>query len=200
MEIDPKSLKNNESYKLLCSLLIPRPIAWVSTVNSEGKPNLAPFSFFGAVTSAPPTLMLSVGRRKGQLKDTSNNLLATKEAVVHIPSQANANAMVATSADFEAGIDEFSACGLTPTPSQCIKPARVAEAAIAMETRMLSHQLIGNAPSDVFFLEVLHFYIDDKIYTDGKIDTLGLDACGRLGGDEYCTTTNIIQIARRVLK
>ncbi|KOR30190.1 hypothetical protein TI03_00110 [Achromatium sp. WMS1] len=197
MEINPQNLKNTESYHLLCSILVPRPIAWVSTVDDTGRPNLAPFSFFAAVTSAPPTLMLSVGRRRGQRKDTSNNLLATQEAVVHIPSHTNANAMVATSADFTVDIDEFAVCGLTPIKSHKIKPQRIAEAAIAMETKMISHHLFGEAPTDVFFLEVVHFHIADEIYKEGRIDSQLLAACGRLGGNQYCTTTNIFEIDRK---
>ena len=196
MEITPSNLKSSETYRLLCSLLVPRPIAWVSTLDSEARPNLAPFSFFSAVTSDPPTLMLSVGRRQGEQKDTSKNLLSTGEAVIHIPTRAQAEVMVASSADFESGIDEFSVCGLKALPSSVVKPARVAGAAVAMEVRLAGYQNIGKAPMDVFFLSVVQFHVDDAVYKDGLVDASLLDACGRLGGNEYCSTTEIFMINR----
>ena len=197
MEIDPVNLKRAEAYNLMCSVVVPRPIAWVSTVSAEGRPNLAPFSFFNAVTSDPPTLMLSVGRRRGGRKDTSANLLSVKEGVVHIPSRANAEQMVATSADFESGIDEFSACGLTSIPANLVKPQRIKGALLAMEVKVSGHHEVGNAPMDVFYLEVLRFHVAEEIMTEGRVDANKLDACGRLGGSEYCVTTELFNIARR---
>jgi flavin reductase (DIM6/NTAB) family NADH-FMN oxidoreductase RutF len=96
MEIDPAALSPRDAYRFLTACLVPRPIAWISTLDADGRANLAPFSFFGGLSSDPPTVMISVGRRKGARKDTARNLVATGEAVIHLPSRALAEAMVAT--------------------------------------------------------------------------------------------------------
>ena len=188
MDIDPAGLTPKDSYGLLIRCLIPRPIGWVSTIDEEGQPNLAPFSFFGGVSTDPMMVMLSVGRRRGQRKDTSANLLANGEGVIHIPTRSVEGAMVTSAADADAHVDEFELAGLTAVPSTKIKPPRAAEAAIAMEALVRKHMEVGNAPVDLFLLEIVHLHIADDCLTDGKPDASKLAAVGRLGGSEYCDT------------
>lgn len=196
MELDPATWSPRDAYRLLTACLVPRPIAWVSTLDEEGRANLAPFSFFGGLTSDPPTVMVSVGRRKGVRKDTARNLLATGEAVVHIPSRALAAAMVATSAEVPAGVDEFDLARLPRRASSCVRPWRVEGAPVAMEARVVAHHEVGRSGNDVFFLEVVRLHVDDAVLVDGVPDPVRLDAVGRLGGAWYCATTEVFAIDR----
>jgi len=189
MRIDPSEQTSRDNYQLMIASVIPRPIGWVSTLAADGTPNLAPFSYFGAVTAAPPTLMLSVGRRRGQRKDTARNLLDTREAVVHIPHRRLAEAMVKTSIEAGPELNEFDFAGLGQTPAEKVRPARVIEAAIAFECRVRQHIEVGTGPNDLFLLEILLIHIADELL-DGRLpDPAKLAAVGRLGGTGYCDTS-----------
>ena len=196
MNIDPNELSERDRYRWLISALVPRPIAWVSSLDDDNRPNLAPFSFFGGVSSDPMTVMLSVGRRTGRPKDTGRNLLVRGEAVVHIPTRALAAQMVQSSGDYPREIDEFELCGLAREPADLVAPPRLSDAAIAMEARVVSHQQVGNAPVDVFFLEILCLHVRDEVLTEGRIDPVKLQAVGRMGGINYCATDDIWKMAR----
>lgn len=196
MQVDPQDLSRRDRYRMLISCLVPRPIAWISTLSGDGVANLAPFSFFGGVTSEPPTVMLSVGRRRGVLKDTAANLLATREGVIHVPSRTLAESMVATSAEVAPEVDEFEQVGLEKIPSVRVKPPRLANSAIAMETTLSQHLEVGAGPVDLFLLRVELFHVDDALLHEGFPDPAHLQAVGRLGGADYCDTATPFPIAR----
>ncbi len=196
METPAAALSPRDAYRLMIACVIPRPIAWVSTVDLGARVNLAPFSFFGGVTSSPPTVMLSVGRRRGAHKDTARNLLVAREAVVHICTRPLAERMVATAAEVEHGVDEFELAGLAKLPSVDVRPPRIAEAAIAMEARLVQHMEIGSGPNDVFLLEIVRFHVADDVLVDGAPDAARLAAVGRLGGSAYCDTSAPFDVAR----
>ena len=196
MEIDLRTLSPQEAYRLLITLVVPRPIAWVSTLDAEGRPNLAPFSFFGGVTTHPPIVMVSIGRRDGRPKDTAANLLATGEGVVHVCHRPLAPQMVATSANPDAETDEFELAGLTKAPSVRVGAWRIAEAAVALEAKVERHLEIGAGPNDVFLLEVVHAHVDDAFVVAGHADPAKLEAVGRLGGSHYCDTASPFEVVR----
>lgn len=196
MEIDLKDLGRRERYFLMTATLIPRPIAWVSTLSTTGNANLAPFSFFGGISSDPPMVMVSVGKRKGVRKDTAANLLANGEAVIHLPHRPLAEAMAATSADVAPDVDEFALAGLTKVAAVDVAPPRVQEAAIAMEAKVTQHFEIGAAPMDVFFLEVVRLHLDDRFVKDNLPDAGKLAVVGRLGGALYCDTATVFELPR----
>ncbi len=196
MEIRADDLSSRDAYRLSIACVIPRPIAWVSTCDHSGRANLAPFSFFGGVSSAPPTVMVSVGRRRGERKDTARNLLARRECVVHLADRALAEPMVRTSAEAPHGESEFELAGLTAVASTEVTPPRVGEAKIAMEAILARHLEIGAGPVDLFLLEVVRFHLDDGIVVDGLPDAARLAAVGRLGGISYCDTHEVFDIAR----
>lgn len=197
MVVDPAALSRRDAYRWLIACLIPRPVAWVSTLSPAGIPNLAPFSFFGGVTSDPPTVMVSVGRRRsGERKDTAANLLATREAVIHIPDRARAAAMVASSAEVGAEVDEFDLAGLAKVPAERVKPWRVALAPLAMEAVLERHLEVGAGPVDVFLLRVVLYQVADEMLVDGLPDPRRLAAIGRLGGDLYTDTSAAFNIPR----
>jgi flavin reductase (DIM6/NTAB) family NADH-FMN oxidoreductase RutF len=197
MQLPAAALSPPDAYRLLIACVVPRPIAWVSTLDADGRSNLAPFSFFAGVTSSPPTVMVSIGRTRGRRKDTAANLLATREAVVHVPPRRLATQMVLTSADVPHETDEFDLASLAKTPSVDVRPPRVSGAPLAMECVLERHLEMGDGPQDVFFLRIVRFHLDDAVLdADGRPDPVKLDATGRLGGDGYCSTTDVFTIPR----
>jgi flavin reductase (DIM6/NTAB) family NADH-FMN oxidoreductase RutF len=196
MQVDPHALSAKDSYQLMTACVLPRPIGWTSTLAADGTPNLAPFSYFGGVSSSPMTVMLSIGRRRGAPKDTAANLLATREAVIHIPHRPLAEAMVATAAEADATVDEFDLAGLTKAASVKVAPPRVQEAAIAMEAVLTQHLEVGSGPVDVFFLELVYLHLDEAYLVDGRPDAAKLQAVGRLGGADYCDTAVPFSVQR----
>ncbi len=187
--IDPAQLDRKARYHLMVACVVPRPVAWTSTISPAGITNLAPFSFFGGISSDPPTVMLSVGRRSdGSHKDTGRNLLETSEAVIHICPRSDGEAMVASSEGLPPETSEIDHLGLPTTASDLVAPPRLAAAAIAMESRRIHHQEVGNGPIDLFLLEVVRFHLREDLLQDGLPDAARLQAVGRMGGSEYCDT------------
>ena len=138
--IDPDTLDKRQSYVLQTSLLVPRPIAWVGTIGADGSYNCAPFSYFMGVSSLPPIIAFAVGQRRTGPKDTVVNIEACPEFTINIVSEAQAEAMVKTSADLPHGQYEFKLAGLIPQPSELIKAPRIANAPVQMECRL--HQIV----------------------------------------------------------
>lgn len=188
--IDAKEVSNREMYALLTGTVIPRPIAWASTIDKEGNVNLAPFSYFNVFGSNPPTLIFSPNRRGRDLttKNTYENLMEVPEVVINLVNYNLVRQMSITSVEYSESVNEFEKAGLTMKESLSVKPSRVAESPVQFECRVdqiIPVSLKGGAPNLVI-CEVLHVHIDeDLIKADGKIDSSKLDSCGRLGGGEY---------------
>jgi flavin reductase (DIM6/NTAB) family NADH-FMN oxidoreductase RutF len=176
---DPATLPSREAYFLLTSLVVPRPIAWVSSLDAEGQRNLAPHSYFNAISSDPPIVhFTSTG-----VKDTLRNVRATGEFVVNVVTEDLAEAMNVTAADFPPGEDEFAWAGLDTAPSAVVKPPRVAAAKAALECRV--HQILSLGNGNMVFGDVLHVWVDDAVWRDGRVDPDALRAVGRLAGSSY---------------
>lgn len=179
IELDPAELTGREPYFLLTSLVVPRPIAWVSTISEDGVLNVAPHSYFNVISSAPPIVhFTSTG-----VKDTLTNIRATGEFVVNIVSLDLAETMNLTAADFPPEEDEFEWAGLDPAPSTVIKPPRVARARAAMECRLNRVVSLGNG--NMAFGDVVRFHIDESVMRDGRIAPDLLRPIARLGGSLY---------------
>ncbi len=189
----PTELGPRGTYALLISCVAPRPIAWVSTCSPEGLPNLAPFSFFNAGGANPPSVVFSVSNtRTGAPKDTLRNVQATGEYVINIAPYHLAERMNLTSYEYEHGISEFEKVGLTPLPSQFVRPPRVAESPIQMECRLF--QIVahgaGAVSANYVIGEVLCFHIADHLLKEGRIvDDRVADFIGRMGESWYCRVT-----------
>jgi flavin reductase (DIM6/NTAB) family NADH-FMN oxidoreductase RutF len=199
MIVETAALSERESYKLLISSVVPRPIAWVSSQDAEGLLNLAPFSYFQAVCPEPPTVVVSVGRRAdGTWKDTALNAQATGEFVVNIVSLELAEQMNVTSGDYPPDLNEFEIAGLTTAPSHRVRPPRVAEAAIALECRLAQTVTLGHDPGTNLLLigEVVAYYVRDDLCVNGLVDYERLRPVARLGGNQYAKPGEVFEMIR----
>ncbi len=185
------------------SLIVPRPIGWISTVSVDGIANLAPFSFFNGVSEAPPAVMFAANGKldRGRLKDTLTNVEETGEFVVNLVTEVLTDEMNATSAHVDPEVDEFALAGLTATPSQLVKPPRVAQSPAQMECRYL--QTVALASSDaewqnaVVLGEVIGIHIADEALTaEGKVDVALLRPLARLGYMEYTVVEKVFSLDR----
>lgn len=189
--IDPSRLSTHDNYKLLIGSIAPRPIAFVTTLTSEGVLNAAPFSFFNIVTANPPLVSISVQRKPdGARKDTAANALAGGEFVVHVADEGYVEQMNRTAAIVPPEVSEVELAGLTPTASSKVKVPGVAEAKIRMECVLeRAVELGGNGADspacDLLIGRVVCFHIDDTVYEAGRIDAAVLRPLSRLAGNDY---------------
>ncbi|MBS1804943.1 MAG: flavin reductase family protein [Acidobacteria bacterium] len=203
LSIDPTQRQQHEIYKLMTGIIVPRPIALVSTVDAEGNANLAPFSFFAGVGSAPPTVLFCPVLRAGGTepvgrKDTLRNVEATREFVINVvPEKISAQAN-ATAAEVGPEVDEFTLSGLTPVASEVVKPLRVAESPAHMECKLMQVIYTGDRPaSGVIVLgEIVRFHVRETLFKDFRIDPSGLDAVGRMAGNTWVRTRDRIELIR----
>ena len=198
--IDPSSHAPEDIYKLMIGMIVPRPIAFVSTLDAQGIRNLAPFSYFTGCSTNPPVVCFCAAVRSGPrpLKDTLINIRATGEFVVNIVSEDFAEKMNATSVEAPPEIDEFALAGLTPLPSELVKPPRVAESRIHMECRLRQIVQVSDKPGggNLILGDVLRFHILEDLLDGSKIDADKLRAIGRMGGPSYCRTHDRFQMSR----
>src|SRR5579875_1669739 len=197
LTIDPAAQPPLNNYKLLIGSIVPRPIAFVSTISADGARNLAPFSFFNAVCGNPPVVSFASGVRHPP-KDTLANVRATGEFVVNIVTEEIAEKMSLTSGEYPADVDEFEISGLTPVPSDVVKPPYVRESPINMECRLLqivevSNRVLGGS---LVLGEVIRFHIDPAITSEFRVDAEKLRAIGRMGGNEYTRTSCRFEMIR----
>jgi flavin reductase (DIM6/NTAB) family NADH-FMN oxidoreductase RutF len=195
MQIDPATTAPLDNYKLLTNLVVPRPIAWVTSQGADGVINLAPFSFFNAVGSDPIYLVVSVGTGEGGgQKDTARNISSTGEFVVNMVTEELLPAMNISAADFPSGESELSAAGLHPADSLRVKVPRVAEAQASLECRLYSQQSLG--PNTLFVGEVVMFHVADHL-VGPRLHIQGFAPIGRLGSPSmYCRTTDRFDLPR----
>jgi flavin reductase (DIM6/NTAB) family NADH-FMN oxidoreductase RutF len=200
MLLDFETLSTRNAYQWMTSTILPRPIAWVSTIAPDGRTNLAPFSFFQGVTANPPTLMfVPVNNRDGAKKDTIRNIELIPEFVVNLVPHALAAVMNDTAALLPYGESEFSRFGVTPAPSTRVRPPRVAETPVAYECVLdrIVHIGEGSLAANVVFGRILAGHVrDDVIGPGGLPDSAKLDLVGRLGGEDYATTRETFNLVR----
>jgi flavin reductase (DIM6/NTAB) family NADH-FMN oxidoreductase RutF len=182
---------------LLTSLIVPRPIAWLSTIGSDGSLNLAPFSFFNAVAGNPPTLMVSIGQRKGAPKDSLRNIQETGEFVVNLVGEELVEAMNLTSGEYNYEVDEFGLAGLESAPSVEVRPPRVARAAAALECRATLIIPVEGSTYTMVLGHVLRYHLrEDLLRPNGLADPQILRPVCRLAADEYAVLGPVFSLAR----
>lgn len=195
------SHSNKAVYKVLYAAITPRPIAWVSTVSNDSVLNLAPYSFFNAVCSFPPTLLFCSGYRDVPTpKDTLTNIRANGEFVVNFVTEHNANAMNITAQEVASDVDEFEKAGLTPIPSHQVQPPRVKESPIHFECRLNQIVPISEQPGGGYIVigTVVHMHVDDAIYDADReyIDFDKYNVVGRMAGSTYTKTQDRFDLER----
>ncbi len=194
-------LTKKQSYKLMTGAIVPRPIAWVSTVDATGNHNLAPFSFFNGIAVMPPTLGFTVAYSDDArgAKDTYQNLIANRECVVNMVTEATAYAMNESAKDFPPDVDEFQETGLTPVPSVHVRPMRVGESPIQFECTLHQVVRIENdiARSDLMLCRIHVIHVDETVYEeDYRIDQDAYQVIGRMGGTNYIHTHDRFDMTR----
>jgi flavin reductase (DIM6/NTAB) family NADH-FMN oxidoreductase RutF len=200
MEFDFERLAPDDRYKILTSTVVPRPIAWVSTLSRNGVRNAAPFSFFNAMSKAPPIIAIGIQANvEGSMKDTARNILETREFVVNLVPHSADQAMNLTSIEAPPDVDELALAGLATLPSVKVKPERIAISPVAFEC--LLHTPVEVAPSQLIVLgEIVLAHVDDAFVLDPTkcyIDTPALHLIGRMQGRGwYSATDSAFQIKR----
>ncbi|HSQ61478.1 MAG TPA: flavin reductase family protein [Acidobacteriota bacterium] len=191
--IDPATLPPAEVYALLTGCVVPRPIAFVSSLSKSGVPNLAPFSFFNAGGAHPPSVVfMPVTSGTNRDKDTLHNVRETGEYVIHLVSWALREKMNQASADYPPEVDEFVEAGFTKTPSARVKPWRAAECLVALECRLFTIVEHGEGPYHANYVigEVVYLHVAESLLNEkGRVDASRLDAIARLGGPNYTRVT-----------
>lgn len=190
MVINPNSLSTAQLHQILVGTINPRPIALASTMDEDGNPNLAPYSFFNVFSSNPPIMIFSSNRKvsDGLTKDTLHNVMTTKEVVINVVNFSIVHQMAVTSVGFPTGVSEFDKAGLTPIKSDEVKPFRVKESPVQYECKVQEIIPLGDkgGAGHLIICEVVRIHISDLIFDDnGKIDPIKLDTVGRMGRAFY---------------
>jgi flavin reductase (DIM6/NTAB) family NADH-FMN oxidoreductase RutF len=204
MLFDFTTLDPKECYKLLLATVVPRPIAWVVTVNADGGLNAAPFSFFNAFSGDPPVVGIGMSSHwPGRPKDSRVNIRQTGQFVVNLVSEENAEKMNVTAIDFDSGVNELAEAGLTALPSVRVTPPRIAESPVSMECELL--RIVDLGPNNALVLgRVLAMHVRDLAVIDPAkhyVDTPGLKLIGRMhGAGWYARTSDLFEMPRIALK
>ncbi len=199
MDISANDTNSRELYKILIGAILPRPIAWVSSMDPAGNLNLAPFSFFTVASVRPPILCFSPLRRADATeKDTLMNVRATREFVINIVSENLAAQMIKTSGSYGSNVDEFDVAQLPQRASRCVKPPGVADSLVNFECALRDIISLGTEPlaGNLVLGEVLSIHVSERVYQDGRIDTAALAPIGRLAGNGYATVKDRFEMVR----
>lgn len=196
MIFNMEEMNEREKYRLLTSCIVPRPIAWVTTISKDGTHNAAPFSFFTGVSVDPPLVIFASERRNGLKKDTVTNIEETKQFVINVVTEQTVEQMNITSKDFAPDEDELQAANLTAIDSTMVQPPSIKEAPIQMECELDQIIEVGSSPHSLIIGEVKQIRVDDELMNDGRIDMSKLFAVGRMGGKWYVKTSDLFELER----
>ena len=194
MSLLASALDPEATYRLLSGIVVPRPIAWVTTLSPEGVVNLAPFSCFTFVSNKPALLGINVGRKAGRRKDTGANIHHLGEFVVNIGESAQTAAIHESSVEHAPDVSEAELLGLRSVASDAIRVPRLADVPVSMECRLERVIAFGDTGSEFIVGEVLVFHVREGLLHNGKIDTRALDPVCRIGGPNYATLGSIVTL------
>ncbi len=203
MDIKPESLEPGMMHKLMIGCVVPRPIAWVSSQSASGQGNLAPFSYFNAVSSRPAALSIVCSYQPAHpshRKDTLRNILETGEFVVNVVTEMIMEAMNQSATIYPEEIDEFAEVGITATPSLTVQPPRVAESPINFECTLHTTLQVGEGPGSATMVigYIKHIHIRDELVDEGlRVDIARLQPIGRLAGNGYCYVRELFDLERQ---
>lgn len=197
MIVDPRATAPADIYRFLISVVVPRPIAFVSTVGPDGAFNVAPFSYFTAITNRPPLIGVSISPRRGEPKDTLRNIRSAGDFVVNVVDEPLGARMVHASGDWPADVDEFTLTGLTPVSSDLVRAPRVGESPVSLECTL--HREIELGAATFVVGEVVRAHVSDAVLSEGRVDPEKLRPLGRLGGDAYAPLREVLRMPRPVV-
>lgn len=178
-------------FQLFSGSLVPRPIAWITTMNEDQTINLAPYSFFGGVNTRPPMLMVSIGRHEGELKHTGQNITRTKECVIHIPSMKHIDAVNQSAYKFETNVSEVDVIDIPLTSSEKVQTPSIEGSLVRFECTL--HKIVDLPTNELFIFDVVNLVIDDSVMKDGILDIKALNPISRIGGNFYTLVGDVIQ-------
>ncbi|MCW5645047.1 MAG: flavin reductase family protein [Rhodoferax sp.] len=178
------------AYRLLCGVVVPRPVAWITTMGADGVVNAAPFSSYNYVAHSPPMLAVNIGSRNGTLKDTARNIVHSGEFVVNVATESNMELMHQTSAEFASDTSEAQALDIALLPSTVVRPPRIAISPVQMECKL--HQAVQLGRLNTLYIgEVVAFHLSDAVYDGRHVDSTRLRPIARLGGPHYAALGEI---------
>jgi flavin reductase (DIM6/NTAB) family NADH-FMN oxidoreductase RutF len=194
MLFDTATLNADEAFRLLSGAVVPRPVAWLTTLNENGSVNLAPFSFFNAVSSEPPMIVVSIeDRAPGVDKDSLANIKRTASFVHHVVTEELLEATVTSAIEFPSEISEVEITGLTLTESTHSPVPRLLEAAVSMECELETLLRVGRSATLVI-AKVICFHVQDELYKNGRVDGAKLQAVGRMSGSDFVKTRDLVSL------
>lgn len=196
--LDFGAISSQAAYHTMTASIVPRPIAFISTIGPGGIVNAAPFSFFNGVTSRPPIVSIAVGRRAGERKDTSRNIAEHGEFVINVVPVSLARAISVAAGEFEPDVSEVDLTGLSTLPSTRVKPPRIANAPVHFECVLEQMIPVGDGPAtDLVLGRIVEVHVHASVLNaDGRIDVAKLDPLARLSGNQYAQLHDFFDVPR----
>lgn len=191
--VDGDALDTATAYRLLVGCVVPRPIAWITTVDEQGRVNAAPFSSFNYVATSPPMLAVNIARRPGSgtIKDTARNIVATREFVVNIAAEHDMDVMHRSAQEFAPNVSEAEVLGIPLLPSRHVRAPRIASSPVHMECRLDQAITLGRGINTLYIGEVVAFHLSDAVYDGKRVDSVAMRPLARLGGPLYAALGEI---------
>jgi flavin reductase (DIM6/NTAB) family NADH-FMN oxidoreductase RutF len=194
MIVQPGTLEPRAFHQLLIGSVVPRPIAFVSSIGANGRFNVAPFSYYNLISTTPPLVGIAVGHRRGAPKDTAKKVRESGEFVVNVVDEALLAKAVQASGEWPEDVDEFELTGLTPVASEKVRAPRVGESPVSFECTL--DRIVEFEHTDLLVGTIVCVHVRDDLWVGGRIDPHALRAVGRLGGDGYALTREIVEMSR----
>lgn len=191
IHIDAQGIDTETAYRLIVGCVVPRPVAWITTIDGEGRVNAAPFSSYNYVATSPPMVAVNIARRVGAIKDTARNIDANGEFVVNVATEATMEAMHRCGEDYAPHVSEVEALGIELVPSRHVKPPRIASTPVQMECRLDQKVVLGRGVNTLYIGEVVAFHLSAAIFDGRRVDSAKMRPIARLGGPYYAALGEI---------
>ena len=191
IHIDTQGIDTATAYRLIVGCVVPRPVAWITTIDGEGRVNAAPFSSYNYVATSPPMLAVNIATRVGAIKDTARNIRASGEFVVNVATEATMEVMHLSADDYAPDVSEAETLGLELLPSLHVRPPRIATTPVQMECRLDQAVVLGRGINTLYIGEVVAFHLAPAIYDGRRVDSEKMRPIARLGGPYYAALGEI---------
>ena len=191
--VDAEGLDSETAYRLIVGCVVPRPVAWITTVGEDGRVNAAPFSSYNYVATSPPMIAVNIVCPAGVEKDTARNIRATGEFVVNVATERDMDRMHATSAEYPPDVSETELLGIELLPSRRVKPPRIASSPVQLECRLDKIVPLGRGLNTLYIAEVVGFHLSSDVYDGRRIDSARMRPIARLGGPFYAALGDIFE-------